>query len=202
MCFVLKFQYFNGLKFTRDDKSGYYLNSTIRKRMHRYVWEYNNGAIPEGHHIHHIDGDKVNNDISNLQLLSASEHVSMHAKEMVKNNYDAMIKNLNENVRPKASEWHGSKEGHEWHKEQYKIGLGKFFEEKVKKSCEHCAKEYETINSKSTRFCSNGCKTKWRWHSGLDNENRICEKCGTEFQANKYSKTVNCSRSCSMKKKV
>ena len=40
-----KYQYFNGLKFTRDDKTGYYLNSTIRKRMHRYVWEFYNGQI-------------------------------------------------------------------------------------------------------------------------------------------------------------
>ena len=57
-----KFAYFNGLKFTRDDKTGYYLNSTIRKRLHRCVWEYYNGEIPKGYHIHHKDNDKSNND--------------------------------------------------------------------------------------------------------------------------------------------
>ncbi len=30
--------------------------------------------------IHHIDGDRLNNHISNLQVMSASEHASMHMK--------------------------------------------------------------------------------------------------------------------------
>ena len=42
-----KYQYYNGLKFTRDEKTGYYLNATNRIRMHRYVWECINGPIPE-----------------------------------------------------------------------------------------------------------------------------------------------------------
>ena len=55
-----KFQFFDGRKFTRDEKTGYYLCSTkdligSRKRMHVYVWEYYNGLVPEGYHIHHID---------------------------------------------------------------------------------------------------------------------------------------------------
>ena len=58
--------WFNGIKFTKDDKTGYYLNSSIRKRLHRYVWELHYGEIPEGYHIHHIDFDKSNNDISNF----------------------------------------------------------------------------------------------------------------------------------------
>ena len=52
--------WFNGIKFTKDDKTGYYLNSSIRKRLHRYVWELHYGEIPEGYHIHHIDFDKSN----------------------------------------------------------------------------------------------------------------------------------------------
>ena len=69
-----KFVYFDGYKFTRDNKTGYYLNSTIRQRLHRYVWEFYNGPIPKGYHIHHKDFNKANNDISNLQLLSLEEH--------------------------------------------------------------------------------------------------------------------------------
>ena len=67
-----KYIEYDGLKFCRDDKTGYYLNSTIRKRLHRYVWEKERGEIPEGYHIHHIDKNKANNDISNLALISAS----------------------------------------------------------------------------------------------------------------------------------
>lgn len=48
-----KYQFFDGKKFTRDDKTGYYLCSTgdennVRKRMHVYVWEYFNGPISKG----------------------------------------------------------------------------------------------------------------------------------------------------------
>lgn len=191
-----KYQYFEGLKFTRDDSRGYYLNSTNRKYIHRAVWESFNGEIPKGHHIHHIDGDKSNNDIYNLQLLSASEHTSMHAKEMVKNKYDAMIKNLNEKARPKASEWHASKAGREWHKEQYKEGLAKFNEKRVEIECLCCKVKFKSIDSGVPKFCSNKCKSKHRRESGVDDILRKCIKCSTDFKVNKYSKQLNCSLEC------
>ena len=31
--------------------------------------------------VHHIDGDKHNNDPSNLMILSASDHAKLHAEE-------------------------------------------------------------------------------------------------------------------------
>ena len=90
-----KIQYFNNVKFVRDDKTGYYLNSTLRKRMHRYVWEYYNGEIPKGFQIHHIDHDKSNNDISNLEMISRSKHAKIHANERVRDCYDEVVENLN-----------------------------------------------------------------------------------------------------------
>lgn len=48
--------------------------------VHRLVWMLGNGPIPEGYHVHHIDGDKTNNSPGNLCLLSASEHHKLHAK--------------------------------------------------------------------------------------------------------------------------
>ncbi|MGG3651963.1 HNH endonuclease signature motif containing protein [Bacillus pseudomycoides] len=191
-----KYQYFNDLKFTRDEKTGYYLNSTIRKRMHRYVWEFYNGEIPKGYHIHHIDHDKSNNDISNLELIEATVHLTMHAVEQGLTNYNKMVKNLNENARPKANEWHGSEDGHEWHKEQYKKYLKNFTENKVIKICAECEKEFETIDTKTPKFCSNKCKSKHRRKSGVDNVIRKCEFCNNEFTINKYSKTRFCSRKC------
>lgn len=38
-----KYQEYNGVIFCRDEKTGYYLNSTLRVRMHRYVWEKKRG---------------------------------------------------------------------------------------------------------------------------------------------------------------
>lgn len=194
-----KYQYFNGLKFTRDDETGYYLNSTIGKRIHRYVWEYNNGKIPKGYHIHHMDYDKSNNDISNLMLIEAKQHVAMHSVERGLINYEAIIENLDNNARPKANEWHGSDEGHEWHKEQYRKYLGKWTENRVAKTCEQCGSEFKTIDNGKGKFCSNKCKAKWRRESGIDDETRTCQQCENDFTINKYSKAKYCSRSCSKK---
>lgn len=36
-------------------------------------------------HIHHIDGNSMNNSISNLKLLTHSEHSSLHMKDRIKN---------------------------------------------------------------------------------------------------------------------
>ena len=76
-----KYAYFNNNKFTRDDKTGYYLSSLIngkRYRLHRYVWEYYNGTIPKGYDIHHKDHNKLNNHYTNLEGLTNSEHVRKH----------------------------------------------------------------------------------------------------------------------------
>ena len=47
-----------------------------RKYEHRYVWEMNWGPIPKDHEIHHIDGNRENNNIDNLECLHKSEHHS------------------------------------------------------------------------------------------------------------------------------
>lgn len=189
-----KYIYYNGLKFTRDDFSGYYLNSTKRKRLHRYIWECEVGVIPKGYHVHHIDHNKWNNNISNLELINKSRHASHHGSINAKDNYDKMIKNLNEVARPKASEWHGSVDGIEWHKEHYrKYGHKLYISSTLK--CIKCGVEYVTTN-KSSKFCSNKCKSKYRRDIGVDDVYRVCEVCGCNFKASKYSKTKTCSRSC------
>ncbi len=47
---------------------------------HRLVWIINNGLseIPDKMVIHHIDENKLNNDINNLCLLSNSDHSKLH----------------------------------------------------------------------------------------------------------------------------
>lgn len=48
---------------------------------HRLVMEKHIGRYLEIDEIvHHIDGNKQNNNISNLQLMTASEHVKLHNK--------------------------------------------------------------------------------------------------------------------------
>jgi hypothetical protein len=48
---------------------------------HHYVWcKYNNISIPVGYVIHHKDGNKLNNTISNLELISKKNHSKLHHK--------------------------------------------------------------------------------------------------------------------------
>ena len=42
------------------------------------TWTENHGQIPKGYHIHHIDGDKTNNNIDNLLCLSPEMHFLFH----------------------------------------------------------------------------------------------------------------------------
>lgn len=46
---------------------------------YRKIWEkYNNKKIPKGYDIHHIDGNRNNNDIKNLVCVSLQEHLGIH----------------------------------------------------------------------------------------------------------------------------
>ena len=46
---------------------------------HDLIWEQYYGEIPEGYQIHHIDGNKANNNIENLQLVTPLEHKRLHS---------------------------------------------------------------------------------------------------------------------------
>ena len=63
------------------DKGYLLLELTVngkRKRtsIHRLIWEAFNGPIPDGLTIDHIDNDKTNNRLDNLQLLTNAENNS------------------------------------------------------------------------------------------------------------------------------
>jgi hypothetical protein len=50
--------------------------------MHyRKIWEKANGPIPDDYEIHHIDGNRSNNNLSNLMLVSIEEHLEIHRSQ-------------------------------------------------------------------------------------------------------------------------
>lgn len=189
-----KIAYFDGLRFTRDDKTGYYLSTKKRNskrfRLHRYIWEYYNGVIPKGYVVHHIDHNKNNNELYNLELLSSSEHKKRHAKELTNEQRQKLRENFNKNARPKAIEWHKSDEAKKWHKEQYKKTLGNAQTKNY--ICLNCQKEFEAKPYGINKFCSNKCKSAYRRKTGVDNITRNCIVCGNVFHCNKYSKIQKC----------
>lgn len=49
------------------------------KLLHDLIWEDENcKKVPEGHVVHHIDLNPLNNDISNLELMSRADHARLH----------------------------------------------------------------------------------------------------------------------------
>jgi hypothetical protein len=46
------------------------------KRVHRVVWETFKGEIPDGYEIDHIDGNRLNNALSNLRCVTHTENMS------------------------------------------------------------------------------------------------------------------------------
>ena len=52
---------------------------TQRSRIYRRIYEDFYGIkIPKGMHIHHIDGNRDNNDPLNLQMVTPEEHAQIH----------------------------------------------------------------------------------------------------------------------------
>lgn len=64
---------------TRIDKDGYLLIKTAEPRkwelMHRHVWEKANGTIPKHSIVVFKDGNKLNCELANLQLISKAENM-------------------------------------------------------------------------------------------------------------------------------
>ena len=80
--------------------SGYYYIISRRegnknKLLHRLIWEdFWKTEVPQGYHIHHKNGNKLDNCILNLQLMREKDHLSLHHKN----------KNLSEETKIKMSE--------------------------------------------------------------------------------------------------
>lgn len=196
---------FNGMTYRRDKRTGYYLAARgadgKRKRLHIAVWEYHNGPVPENSHIHHIDCDKDNNEINNLQCLTVHEHLSIHASMISEDRKKRMRKNLIDNAIPKAIEWHRTEDGREWHKANGRKCWERV--EPIEYVCTNCGSTFKSRNryaEAANRFCCNACKSAYRRKMGYDDVDITCEVCGETFTANKYQKRTKCQK-CARKRK-
>lgn len=194
-----------GRKFSIDKKTGYWISTSYSKskniprlRAHQWVWINHHGKPPKGYHIHHIDEDKSNNSIENLELMKNARHLRMHmAKNMMDPIKRQIAKNQCEKIRPLAKKWHKSEEGRAWHKYhaiKHNFGNGPLCDYK----CLLCGKEYKSkiIAENRTKFCSNKCKSSWRRREKIDNIEIICTICLQKFNKSKYSKQKYCSKKC------
>jgi hypothetical protein len=161
-------------------------------RLHRDVWSEANGPIPDGHHVHHIDGDTLNNDISNLECLTPADHRASHpwSDERRRKQCEHLA-----TIRPLTKAWHASPEGRSKNRETGAMAYDNFVS--IEKPCAQCETAFmaKALGNRD-RFCSNKCRAKWRRDSGVDNEARDCIACAEPFTVSRYSKVTTCSRSC------
>lgn len=90
----LPFVEFEGRRYTPGRGRYFRCTNGRRRLLHREVWRTRRGAIPEGHDIHHIDGDPSNNSLSNLECLPKAEHTrrysphnNQHTKGMARRSF-------------------------------------------------------------------------------------------------------------------
>lgn len=74
----------NGAIVQRNDDGRIYQYIRIKKSKwvlyHRYLWENENGKVPKGHILVFKDGNTLNTDMSNLELISMAENMYRNSK--------------------------------------------------------------------------------------------------------------------------
>ncbi len=172
---------FNGLTFRRNQKSKrkvdreYYAHTGSRVtghrtlRLHREIWRFYNGEIPEGMAVHHIDGDPFNNNVNNLQLMQKIKHLNMHGDEWIK------TEKCRDTCRKNAVRRLQEDREHTFLKKTEKKHL-----------CINCGKEFIKVTTPSSQnsvlYCSEKCKYTYLLYE------KTCVVCGRKFRCKSGSK--------------
>lgn len=164
-------------------------------RIHQAVWSFFNGEIPKGYQIHHIDENKANNNISNLQCLTASDHQLLHwqkprhigaEREFTCDNCGRKYKAIDNGRNRYCPECKP--------KIQYASPVKRRRYEKI---CPICGKVFIT-KYKNGIYCSHNCAAKSnaeKHHREPLIYNKTCTWCGKEFTTDQPKKKF-CSKEC------
>lgn len=186
------YQKFNGVVFHKD-RQGHYVTSSTG--IHRFVWQYYVGNIPEGYHIHHSDFDKSNNKIENLQLLTKKEHSKIHRANLpyYENVCEVCGKTYLAPVFSKSNRFCSA---HCRNQAREKRG-------NTERTCAYCGKKFFSFRSSTGKCCSYSCASKLM-HKEKPREKHYLDKncaiCGKTFTVTLTHKNQECcSLSCSRK---
>lgn len=179
-----KHQRFDGVTYTKNHSEHF----TASQGIHRAVWQYYNGQIPDGYHIHHIDEDKNNNAVSNLQCLSKSEHQILHME-------------TSERHEKRKRLFVCQRCGKEY--VGYESGNNAFCSKQCRdessletRTCTICGQKFTARRWEKTKYCSPQCASKAR----KKDKTKICACCGQPFDARRHFSTQKyCSFECYIK---
>lgn len=91
-CFAKYRQRNKGKCLTGRDGGGYHGTGCVRTRYHRTLIERAVGRkLNSDEVVHHIDGNKDNNDIGNLRVMTKKDHHSIHSTEYWKKHRTGIV---------------------------------------------------------------------------------------------------------------
>lgn len=159
---------FNGIRFIRYPEAKqyarrhYYQPSISYARrtaegiglLHQEIYKASFGPIPEGHIIHHKDGDHLNNDPSNLEAIPQSGHARHHALQ----EHEGRIAHLDA-IRPAAT---AATRTPEHRARQREHGIRAYADKPYYDAvCQQCGKTFQTRSYIGPRtYCNGTCR--WR----------------------------------------
>ncbi len=180
-------QKFDGHLFYKNNSGHFNCNYSI----HRAIWEYYYGEIPEGYDIHHRDENKSNNVISNLQPLTKSEHKTLHNKNVVPKKYTCencgkIFFSTNTGITKFCSK--------KCFNENYK----KSEENQEIRECVICGKKFKVFKYSVAKCCSPSCISelalKTLHKPQRETLEKTCPVCGEIFKTKINAKF--CSKKC------
>ena len=153
------------IQFHKDCVTGYWVNNTYHLRLHREKLRLELGLTKEqmeGYDVHHIDKNKDNNDISNLQLINKIKHVTAHAKEQLHTKTVKVCEQCGEEYESSSNVAHKQRFCSEKCKMKWRRANGLDREERV---CIYCGKTFTCNKTLPTKFCSKHCAGKYNYES-------------------------------------
>lgn len=173
------------------------------KALHQEIYRDHHGPIPDGMHVHHADGNSLNNDPANLVLKTPGEHARMHVTpELIAAGSAALRRE-----QPKRIAWLKTEEGRAAREENQRLrqeGFQAFRNRKTEIVCQVCgttAMRSRQSDGSEAIHCSRKCTMlAFKARNGLLGERREvkCEVCGT-LRVTSRKAWRWCSRTCKSK---
>lgn len=151
------------IQFHKDCVTGYWVNNTYNLRLHREKLRLELGLTKEqmeGYDVHHIDKNKDNNEISNLQLVNKIKHNKAHTQEQVHKKIIKICEQCGEEYESSSNVAHKQRFCSEKCKMKWRRANGLDREERV---CLYCGKTFTCNKTLSTKFCNKHCAGKYNY---------------------------------------
>lgn len=151
---------YKGIRYYRKPPWGYYKSSHPygNKYLHRVVWEDHHGLIPDGCAIHHADHTPANNHISNLRMLSCSDHARYHMADPSR--IEIATRNIQSAIKGAAKKRHDNPEwSRNINKKAWEASARAIEASKEEMVCTICGKKYMGVPAMvKGGYCGRNCQ--------------------------------------------